>query len=613
MLRQNKQHKDHWLLDITCLAGIFLLFYTFWLGGYPLFTPDEGRYSEVAREMVASGDFITPRVNGVAFLDKPVLYYWLQAIAIELFGVKEWALRLFPALLGILSCIITYICGRRLFNRKTGLLSAIILATSPLYFGLAHYANLDLEVAALISSTLLCFITGITSQDKSRPYFLFAAYFFAGLAFLTKGLIGFAFPTMIAGSWILLLKRWDVFKKAHFIKGMILAIAIALPWYILVQRDNPQFLHFFFVTQQVTRFLSAGTFNNPTPIWFYAPIVLIGFFPWTIFLVQALFFHLRQVWTNKQNHQAELYLLLWLGIIFIFFSIPHSKMIGYILPIFPALALLVGNYLATNWENKNKYSLLFATISFCVLSTLLAAFVFASQQYKLIEMSKTAKPYFYLITAIFSLSAITSFILLFNRKFSTLVTTCVITNVIFLSTLVLTATHLNTTSAKQVVMDLKTIIKPQDEVIHFYKFFQDVPVYLERRVSIVANWTAPDIAQNDNWVRELWFGMPFQNTEEWLINKDKFVERWNGDNRVFVFISSNYMAVFKKYVDHYFIISKHHHIYLISNKATYLSFLTPKAWAKCKKGHANPSLKQFAMREIKSSPQSLLGYPIPQN
>ena len=127
------QPKRQWAIDIIFLALLFGFFYAFWIGSYALFTPDEGRYSEVAREMVTSGDYITPRLNGVAFLDKPALYYWLQASAIHLFGLKEWALRFWPAALGILGCLMTYTAGFLLFNRRTGILAAIILATSPLY------------------------------------------------------------------------------------------------------------------------------------------------------------------------------------------------------------------------------------------------------------------------------------------------------------------------------------------------------------------------------------------------------------------------------------------------------------------------------------------------
>ena len=237
--------RNTWLSD-TCSLVIFIgIFYLLWLGSYSLFTPDEGRYSEVAREMVATNDYITPRVNGVAFLDKPVLYYWLQAAAINLFGVNEWALRFFPALLGVLGCIVTYICGRQLFDRRTGIIAAIILATTPLYFGGAHYADLNLEVAVLITCTLLFFITAIQTSGRNQRNFIIAAWVSAALAFLTKGLIGIAFPAMIAGTWIILLWRWDVLKKIRLITGFMLFIIITLPWYMLVQKANPAFLHYF--------------------------------------------------------------------------------------------------------------------------------------------------------------------------------------------------------------------------------------------------------------------------------------------------------------------------------------------------------------------------------
>lgn len=170
------KHKQSSIIDISLFAVIFLGFYLFCLGSYPLFTPDEARYSGAARAMLISRDFITPHVNGIPFLDKPILYYWLQAAAMSVFGVNEWAIRLFPVLIGLIGCIVTYLTGRLLFNRETGLVAATILATTPLYFGGAHYANLDLEVAVWISSALLCTITAI-QVDNRRRWFMYAAYF----------------------------------------------------------------------------------------------------------------------------------------------------------------------------------------------------------------------------------------------------------------------------------------------------------------------------------------------------------------------------------------------------------------------------------------------------
>lgn len=571
MLPTKNIERRTWLTDILSLTVIILVFYLLWLNSYPLFTPDEGRYSEVAREMVATGDYITPRVDGVAFLDKPVLYYWLQAAAINLFGIKEWALRFFPVLLGVLGCIVTYACGRQLFDRRTGILSAIILATTPLYFGGAHYANLDLEVAVFITCTLLFLMTGIQRTDKNRHYFLFAAYLSAALAFLTKGLIAIAFPAMITGLWIILLWRWHELKRIHLISGLLLFIAIVLPWYVLVQRANPEFLRYFFVTQQVTRFLSAAEFNNPTPIWFYLPIVLIGFFPWTSFLVQAISHSIRNVRLARSQHANELFLLLWLAVVFIFFSIPRSKTITYILPIFPAMALLVGNYLALAWDQVTKRTLYWGVFNVCVIGLLISAILLTMPLHQLLDLAPGFKPYLIAIAVIYILGSLAALFCLGQRRLLPLFSICTICSTLFLLVLTMGATHLNQTTAKPLVTDLKTIIQPQDEVIAYFKYYQDVPLYLEKQVTIVADWHSPNIALRDNWVRELWYGMAFQNTDQWLIDEDKFWERWNSDKRVFVFLNANYLDQFKIRAKSYYILRVHNDIFLLSNRPTLLS------------------------------------------
>lgn len=525
-----------------------------------------------------TGDYITPRVNGVAFLDKPILYYWLQALAINLFGVTEWALRLFPVLFGIFGCLMTYLCGRFLFNRRTGLISAIILATTPLYFGSAHYANLDLEVAVLISCTLLCFITAMESEGRMRTLLLFAVYIFSALAFLTKGMIGIAFPGMIIFAWIAFMNRWDLLIKVHLIPGLFLFFAIVTPWYLFVQKVNPEFLHYFFVTQQVTRFLSASDFNNQTPIWFYLPVVLAGFFPWTIFLIQTLSKTVAEIWRARKKSKIELFLVLWLTIIFVFFSIPHSKTMGYILPIFPALALLVANYLSQSWEHIKRKDLLISILSFAAIGALLVAFLLTLPRYHWIDFAPGFKPHLSAITAIFIVSILVSLALIKSKKPIALFMLCTACSVLFLLTLILGATHLNQNSAKPLVEDLKTILKPEDEVVTYFKYYQDIPLYLGQRVTIVTDWNAPDIAAKDNWVRELWYGRSFQKTDDWLIGEDTFWQRWNGEKRVFVFVNENYFGQFKLHAKSYFYLGKYNDIILLSNKPTIIEGAIREKW-----------------------------------
>lgn len=562
----NKLHPNL-VMDIFFLTLFLGVFYFAFLGSYPLFTPDEGRYSEVAREMVATGDYITPRVNGVAFLDKPILYYWLQATAIFLFGVKEWALRLFPALLGVIGCLMTYLCGRQLFNRRTGLLSALILATSPLYFSGAHYANLDLEIAVLISCTLLSFITAIHSEGNTRHILLYAAYLFAALAMLTKGLIGVAFPAMIIGAWIVLLWRWELLKSIHLPTGVLLFIAIVSPWYFLVQRANPEFFHFFFVTQQVSRFLSAAEFNNKTPGWFYAPVVLIGFFPWMIFIFQAIATACLNVYRQRLQHTIELYLLLWIVIIFSFFSIPHSKIMTYILPIFPALALLTGKFLADSWDNAKAIGIRFGIVNLMMVGNLLAGVLLIPILYPADHLTPSLQPYLLAIAIILFSSAFSSLGTLRSEKLLPFFLLTFACSALCLLTLVLSANQLNQNTAKPLIITLQSKLTPQDEVVNYYKFYQDVPIYLERRITLVADWKSPVIAQKDNWVRELWYGMPFQNTDEWLIEEKTFWKRWHSNKRVFTFVNDNYLQQFKSKAKHYFLVDQYNDISLFSNRA----------------------------------------------
>lgn len=562
---------NDWIVDLGYLSLVFIVFYFIWLGSYPLFIPDEGRYSEVAREMVATGDYITPRVNGVVFLDKPILYYWFQALAINLFGIKEWALRLFPALFGISGCLIVYICGRKLFNRRTGLISAIILATTPLYFGSAHYANLDLEVAVLVSGTLLFFITATKTHGSTQRYFYIAMYFFAALAFLTKGLIAIAFPCLIGGTWMMCMRDWNILKKMQLLMGIFLFLVITLPWYILVQHANPEFLHYFFITQQVTRFLSAAAFNNPTPFWFYLPVVFIGFFPWSMFLPQTFINSYQRIRHNRSQHGTELYLLLWFVIVFVFFSIPRSKTLGYILPVYPPLALLVGYYIETAWNNAQQEKTSWTIAMYASCSILLAGLFLLVPYKNWFALSAHFTPYLITISILSILSAAISLSLIFKDRLLPFFSLCVITSSLCLAVIAVGSTYLNQNSAKPLVTELKTIIKPQDEVINYFKFYHDVPLYLEQRITLVANWQDPDIAQKDNWVRELWYGMPFQETNSWLINEPVFWERFNSDHRVFVFLNDNYFDQFKAVAQHYFVLGKQNDIILLSNKPTMLS------------------------------------------
>lgn len=489
--------------------------------------------------MIASGDFITPRLNGVGFFDKPILYYWFQASSISIFGLTEWALRFWPAVIGIFGCLITYAAGHLLFNRRTGILASLILAFNPLYYGASHYANLDLEVAVWISASLLFFIIGIENHSKNRTTFLLFSYFFAALAMLTKGLIGIAFPIMIIGSWILTLNQLRILTKMHLIPGLTLFFIVSIPWYWLVQKANPQFFDFFFVTQQFSRFLTKADFNNKTGAWFYIPLVLAGSVPWTIFLFQALFKNLKLVWQNRQAHRVELFLLLWLSLIFIFFSIPKSKTIGYILPIFPSIAILMARYFEINW---NAFKPKTATI-FMLFCGFLSSSLFCIPFIPALDInSKLTAPLIFLACMLGTFTIILYF--LRKKSLSTIFYCASMISCIFLLTLIHSAYLFNEKSSRLLTTFLKSSLQPSDEIVTWYRYYQDLPIYLERRITIVADWHAADIPQYDNWQRELWYNMPYQDTSEWLIEEPAFWERFKSDKRIVIFLQQDMLPHF---------------------------------------------------------------------
>ncbi|HVY53514.1 MAG TPA: glycosyltransferase family 39 protein, partial [Gammaproteobacteria bacterium] len=474
--------------------------------------------------------------------------------------------RFWPVVTGIWGSLALYISGRLLFNRRTGIVGAAVLATSVLYYGAAHYANLDLEVGVLISSTLLSFLLGLKASNPTRSKaWIYIAYIFAGLAVLTKGLIGIAFPMMIVGSFCFITRDWSIFKKLRLLTGPLLTLVIILPWYILAQQANHEFFHFFFIVQQISRFLSTNDFNNQVAWWFYIPIVLAGFLPWTFFLPSMFIKNLQDLRKSVQQHQAVLYLMLWVTLIFIFFSIPRSKTIGYILPVFPGLALLTGHFIDQCWgtfTSRRRFTLLLLPLAF----TLFALACFIAPQIQALHIAPALIPNLKLAGIILSISALVLFYFVYRKNFLGFFGGAILSTLAFFFVLVNSAAIINENSIKPLALELKTIIKPEDEVASFYKHFQDLPLYLERRITIVADWEDPNIEHNDNWLRELWYGKSFQDTKDWLISEKTFWLRWNSAKTMYALVHQKYFNTFKaKAGNRLHLINQYNETVLITN------------------------------------------------
>lgn len=339
----------------------------------PLVSPDEGRYLSIARDMLVTGDWITPRLNGIPFLDKPILFYWLTAASMGLFGQTVFAMRLVPAVMGALACLVVYRLGARLFGRAAGLLAGAALATMPLFYLGAHFANMDVQVAFWITLALACALAAIGSADaRARGRLWLAAWACAALGVLTKGLIGLALPALVVGAWLLVTRRWSVLAQTRPGAGLALFGAIVLPWFAAVQRLNPAFFDYFFVFQHFARY-TGGDFNNAQPAWFFVAALAVGLLPWTLLAPQAA----AQLAAEQREHPARRealwFVLIWAAAIVAFFSLPRSKPVGYILPAAPPLALLAGAALARAVERAPASARHDPLAGWCVLAALLAA------------------------------------------------------------------------------------------------------------------------------------------------------------------------------------------------------------------------------------------------
>ncbi len=313
-----------------------------------LVRPDEGRYAEIPREMLASGDWVTPRLNGLKYFEKPALQYWATATAYTAFGEHNWTARLWSALTGFLGIVLVYFTGSRIFGQRAGYIAALVLASSFLYFAIGHINILDMGVSFFMNLSLAALLlaqqpTASRAQNRGWMYVCWAAM---ALSMLSKGLIGIAIPGAVLMLYSLIQRDAALWKRLHFGVGLSIFAIISVPWFVLVSRANPEFLWFFFIHEHFLRYLTpvAGRVH---PWYTFIPIVLLGILPWIVPMLDALRYGWKRQIDAFNKFQTKRMLMVWIGFIFVFFSISDSKLVPYILPIFPALALLIGQRLST--------------------------------------------------------------------------------------------------------------------------------------------------------------------------------------------------------------------------------------------------------------------------
>ncbi|RQM48589.1 glycosyltransferase family 39 protein [Paraburkholderia bannensis] len=353
------------LLLIVALAVIWFLP----LGWRHLLPSDEGRYAEMAREMLATGDWITPRYNGYKYFEKPPLQTWMNALTFAWFGIGEWQARLYTALTGFAGVLLVGFTGARVFNAATGFFAAVVLACAPYWNLMGHFNTLDMALSFWMELTLCALLL---AQRPNLPrntarLWMWVCWGAMALAVLSKGLVGLILPGAVLVLYTLISRDWALWKRLYLVSGLIVFFAVVSPWFVLVQERNPEFFNFFFIVQQFQRYLTPAQ-NRPGPFYYFVPVMLVGFLPWLSVSVQSVRHALRT--PRQPNGFAPVTLMLvWSAFIFLFFSASHSKLISYTLPIAPPLALVIGLYLPLMTKKQwNRHLIGYALLAVALMA-----------------------------------------------------------------------------------------------------------------------------------------------------------------------------------------------------------------------------------------------------
>jgi len=358
--------------DALLLAGFCSFLFLYGLSQFGLIGADEPRYAQVAREMLERHDWITPVLGGQPWLEKPPLYYWQAMLAYKILGVSDWSARLPSALDATLLVLATYFFLRR-FQPGFELDGALIAASCAGVIGYARAASTDMPLAAAFTIGML---TWWTWRETGTKNYLAGFYFFMALGTLAKGPVAPFLAAVVIILYAVAVREFRLALKTLWLPGILLFCAVALPWYVAVQMHNPQFFREFIVEHNLGRF-SANLYHHTEPVWYYLPVTMLAFVPWTVFVIAPFLQSIRLWWAKLKSaatgesdseYRFCMFACCWLIVPVVFFSISQSKLPGYILPAIPAGALLLAQYLRQHLEQEKP-----AAKSLLVLHALLAA------------------------------------------------------------------------------------------------------------------------------------------------------------------------------------------------------------------------------------------------
>jgi 4-amino-4-deoxy-L-arabinose transferase-like glycosyltransferase len=354
---------------LLIVAGIWFVT----LDARHLLRSDEGRYAEIAREMFASGDWVTIRYQGLKYFEKPPLHLWMTVLAYETFGVGEWQARLWVGLCGAAGIGAVAMAARRWFGPRAGLLAALALLAAPTWNIASHFNSLDMGVAAALTLVLCALLMARhpETDPASQRRWMRAAWAAMALAVLTKGLIGIVLPGLALVGYSVIARDWGFWRRLQWLSGGAVFLLIAAPWFVIVSLRNPEFPQFFFVHEHWERYTSS-VHQRGAPVWYFVPQLLAGFFPWLGLLARGA--GAVRLEARSTVFRPLTFCAVWAGVIFGFFSLSGSKLPGYIVPVFPALAFVAGATLermdSAAWARQLRW-----LIAACGLALLSSALV----------------------------------------------------------------------------------------------------------------------------------------------------------------------------------------------------------------------------------------------
>ncbi|MGA7749533.1 MAG: glycosyltransferase family 39 protein [Gallionella sp.] len=483
-----------------------------------LIKPDEGRYAEIPREMVVSGDWTTPRLNGLKYFEKPPLQYWATATAYEIFGEHQWTSRLWTALTGFAGILLVWFAGLRLFGREAANYAAILLGSSMLYSLMAHINTLDMGVTFFLTLGIVGLLLGQTQTDKEkRRHWMLLAWAALGLAVLSKGLMGLVLPGAALFIYSVVQRDLSVLKRMHWLAGLAVFLLITAPWFYLVMKANPEFFQKFFIYEHYTRFTTKDL-GRYQPWYYFIPILLAGMLPWTVLMFDTLINTWRGSKLPDKAFNAARFLLVWAVFIYLFFTVSGSKLPSYLLPMFPALALLMGKQLA-DMNTRRLFRLIAPILPLTLLGLGLAPFTARLADTPLQVQGYSAYAWWLMAAAlVWSLGVVAALVILHRDKKQMAVLVLAISSLLAAQ---LGTSGYNTIAKERSAYFIAEAIRPYvkaDEPFYSVDTYeQTLPFYLKRTFTLV------------QYQDEMAFGI-MQEPQRWIPDYASFAKVWQAQS-----------------------------------------------------------------------------------